>query len=83
MHDIQDKLGVKNMSDLTIKAIKGIYNIRNLTEKQIKKYKKYGKEFIDNLTGIYIHEDIALLTIMNYRATESCNSKRKLVICMM
>ena len=26
IHDKQDKLGVKNMSDLTIKAIKGIYD---------------------------------------------------------
>ena len=32
MHDIQDKLGVKNMSCLTIKAIKDIYNTKNLTE---------------------------------------------------
>ena len=35
MRDIQDKLGVKNMSDLTIKAIKGIYKTKNLTESQI------------------------------------------------
>ena len=26
MHDIQDKLGVKNVSNLTIKAMKGIYD---------------------------------------------------------
>ena len=66
------------MSDLTIKAIKGIYNTRNLTEKQIKKYKRYGKEFIDNLTGMYIREDLALPIIINCRTTESCNFKRKL-----
>ena len=29
MHNIKDKLGVKNMSDLTIKAIKGIYETTN------------------------------------------------------
>ena len=44
MHDIQDKLGVRNMSDLTIIAIKGI--------RDTEKYKRYGKEFIDDLTGI-------------------------------
>ena len=32
MHDIQDKLGVKKMSDLTIKAIKCIYNAETLTK---------------------------------------------------
>ena len=32
MHDIQDKLGVKKMSDLTIKAIKRIYNAETLTK---------------------------------------------------
>ena len=41
MHDIQDKLGVKNMSDLTIKSIKSIYNTKNLTEEQIKKHKSW------------------------------------------
>ena len=35
MHDIQDKLGVKSMSDLTIKEIKGIFIVRNPTKQQI------------------------------------------------
>ena len=26
MHDVQDKLGIKNMFDLIIKEIEGIYN---------------------------------------------------------
>ena len=42
MHDIQVKLVVKNLSDLTIKVIKGIYNTKNLTKEQIRKYKRYG-----------------------------------------
>lgn len=37
MHDIQEKLRVKNMSDLTIKKIKCVYNTKNLTKEQIKK----------------------------------------------
>ena len=41
MHDIQDKLGVKNMYDFTIKSIKDIYDAENLTKEKIKKYKKY------------------------------------------
>ena len=32
MHDIQVKLGFKNMSKLTIKEIKGIFNNRNPTK---------------------------------------------------
>ena len=32
MHDIQDKSGVRNMSDLTIKPIKDIYNTIVLTQ---------------------------------------------------
>ena len=42
MHNIQDKLGVKNMSDLTIKAIKFIYDTETPRKGQIKKDKKYG-----------------------------------------
>ena len=42
MHDIQDKLGVKNMSDLTIKAIRFIYDAETPRKEQIKKDNKYG-----------------------------------------
>ena len=54
IYDIQIKLGVKNMSDLTIKSIKGIYDTKTLTNEQIRKYKGYGVEFINNWTGIYV-----------------------------
>ena len=69
MHDIEEKLGIKNMSDLIMKAIKGIDNTKNPTKKnkQIRKYKRYVKEFIDYLTGIYIHEDYTLSIIMDCR----------------
>ena len=67
MHEIQDKLGFKNMSDLTRKAIKGIYKTKNLTEEQIRKYKRYGKEFIADLTGIYIRENHASSILMDCR----------------
>ena len=39
MHDIQDKLGVKNKSDLKIKSIKDIYDTKIPTKEQIEKYK--------------------------------------------
>ena len=56
------------MSDLKIKWIKYICDAKTLTKEQIRKYKKYGKEFINDLTGIYIHEDLALSIIMSCRA---------------
>ena len=34
MHDIEEKLGIKNMSDLIMKAIKGIDNTKNPTKKK-------------------------------------------------
>ena len=67
MHNVQDKFGVKNMCDLTIKAIKGIYDTKNLTKEQTKENKRYGKEFIDNWTGIYIRKNLDLSIIMDCR----------------
>ena len=63
MHNIQDSLGVKNMSDLTIKAIKWIYGTKRPTNEHIKRCKRYGKELLDTLTGLYIHENLALSLI--------------------
>ena len=40
MHNIQVKLGAKNMADLTIKEIKGIFNSRNPTKQQFEKDKR-------------------------------------------
>ena len=37
MKNVQDGLGVKNMSDLILKEINGIYETTNLTKEQIKK----------------------------------------------
>ena len=39
MHDMQDEVGVKNMSDLTIKEIKGIFNSRNSIKNKLKNIK--------------------------------------------
>ena len=60
MHDIQIRLGVKNMSNLKITEIEGKFDNRNPTKEQIRKCKRYGKEFINNLTGIYIRENLGL-----------------------
>ena len=69
MHDIQDKLSVRNMPDLTIKAII-INKIKSPARKQIEKYKRYGKEFKNDLAGIYILEDIVLSIKMDCRTDD-------------
>ena len=47
MKNVQDGLGVKNMTDLILKEIYGIYETKNLTKDQIQKYKMTEK--YDNL----------------------------------
>ena len=39
MKDIQDGLGVQNISDLILKEIYGIYQTKSITKEQVKKYK--------------------------------------------
>ena len=63
MKDTQDKLGVKNMYDTTIKAFEGIYQTKSPTKQQIKKYKRSERDFVNDETGIYIHEELALSMI--------------------
>ena len=43
MKDVQDGLGVQNISDLVLKEIYGICKTKNLTKEQIKKYKMTGR----------------------------------------
>ena len=40
MIDMQNGLGLKNMSDLVRKEIQGIYETKNPTKKQVKEYKR-------------------------------------------
>ena len=39
MKDVQNGLGVTNLSDLTLKELYGIYEIKNVTKEQVKEYK--------------------------------------------
>ena len=43
IYDIQDKLGVKNMSDLVRKKIMGISNTKTSTKEHKRKYKRFRK----------------------------------------
>ena len=75
MHDIQEKLSVKNMSDLTIKAIKCVYNTKNLTKEQIK---KIWKRNLAGLTWIYFREDLVLSIIIDCRIPTAIEFRSKL-----
>ena len=47
MKDVQDGLGVKNISDLVSKEIYGIYKTKNLTNQQIQKHKMTEREIFE------------------------------------
>ena len=44
MIDVQNELGIKDISDLVRINIQGIFETKNLTKKQIRKYKRSQKE---------------------------------------
>ena len=52
MKNVQDGLGVKNMSDLVLKEIYGIYKTKNLTNKQIQKYKMTEREIFEKYDNL-------------------------------
>ena len=47
MKNVQDGLGVQNISDLVLKEIYGIYKTKNLTKEQIKTYKMTEREIFE------------------------------------
>ena len=52
MHDVQDDLGLKNISDLVSKKVQGIYETKYPTEKQNKKYKKSEAKIDKKITAL-------------------------------
>ena len=44
MIDVQNGLGIKNISDLVRKEIHGIFETKNPTQKQIRRYQRAEKE---------------------------------------
>ena len=79
MRNIQDNLSIKNMSDLTIKAIKGFYKIKSPTKERIEKHKRYRTQFRNDLTGTYIHENLALSTTMDSRTPTAIKFRTNLI----
>ena len=59
MKDVQNGLGVTNLSDLTLKELYGIYEIKNVTKEQVKEYKMPDREYyerFDNLSKIELNK---------------------------
>ena len=52
MKYVHNGLGVKNMSDLSLKEIYGRYGTNNLTKEQIKIYKITGTETYENYDSL-------------------------------
>ena len=72
-------VGIKDIFDLTIKAIKDIYNTENPTKNQIRTYKKQGKELIDGEKGVYIIiVDLGLSILMDCRTPTAVEFRIKL-----
>ena len=87
--DVHKGLGVKNMSDLTLRVIYGIYETKNLTNKQIQNYKMTEREIFekyDNLSkdelntktnkNVYIKNDVMSTVIKRCRG-EKKEAKEK------
>ena len=69
VYDVQEAIGVENMSDLVRKEIRGIFKTKNPTKDQIRKYKRREKEFDLNSTAtfVYVCSDLMSKIIKNCR----------------
>ena len=52
MKDVQDDLGVQNISDLVLKEIYSIYKTKSLTKEQIKRYKMTKREIFEKFDNL-------------------------------
>ena len=78
-YDVQERIGVKNMSDLVRKEIWGIFRTENPTKDQIRKYKRREKELDHNsiATFVYVHSDLMSKIIKNCSGEKKWGKKNK------
>ena len=92
MKDIQNGLGVQNISDLVLKEIYGIYKTKSLTKEQIKRYKMTKREIFekfDNLSEdelnaknnkeVYAKNDVMTTVIKRCRGEKKRRKKNRCV----
>ena len=77
MIDVQNRLGIKNISDLVRKNTQGIYETKYPTKKQIRKNKRSQKEIskkpTDDSKIKYAHNDLMEKIIKNCGVVKKCN----------
>ena len=73
MNDVQNGLGVKNISDLVRKEIPGIFETKNPTKDQVKKYKRRKDELDNNSNATFVHVRSDLMS----RIIKNCSSEKK------
>ena len=69
VNDVQNGLGVKNMSVLVRKEIHSIFETKNPTKDQVKKYKRHENDLHNNsnATLVYVRSDLMSRIIKNCR----------------
>ena len=65
IHDAQEGLHNKNISDLVRKDIYGIFEIKNPIKDQIRRYKRPGEEWFSIDVYTYVCSDLMSRTIKN------------------
>ena len=78
MIDVQQRLGVKNISSLVIGKIKGIFNTKKPTLNQIKQYKMSLANLLNNHSKFsnqikYVRSDLMKKIIKNCRGVKKSN----------
>ena len=76
-NDVQNGLGIENISDLVRKEINGIFKTNNPTKKQVKKYKRSLQEItkypMDDSKIKYVRSDLMEKIIRTCRGVKNCN----------
>ena len=77
MDDVQEGLGIKNISDLVRKEIHGIFKTKNPTKDQIRKYKRPGRRWFSGDVYPYVRSDLMLKVIKNCRGEKVRGEKNR------
>ena len=77
INDVQDGLGIKNISDLVRKEIHGIFETKSPTKDQIRKYKRSGRKWFSVYVYAYVRSDLMSRIIKNCRGGKGRGEKNR------
>ena len=82
MNDVQNRLGIKNMSDLVRKGIFGIFETKNPTKDEVEKYKRRENELDNNsnATFVYVRSDLMSRITKNCRGEKKGRKKKYMIL---